>query len=478
MVELPSLRHHYLFASVTKHVFMHQQRGVVFAHDAIHSSDAEYMGLRPLYLLGISLAEIPLAFLQFTSCDDVLDIGGFLDKAWSSASGLRGRPDEVTISRQLDDNTPNLKARLTSLGIQVNIADKSAKKLAAKLRSAQRAASSINLLDPVHNLDELNLSAQKRHEFNIRRLKMDYANRQAAAEWMQVPIQQHSASVGPIVCSNSAWMTKNGGHPIDKRSRELISAPKGNYLRSIDLVDQAHTETDDPDTYVPTYEDNRPELLKELLPNWPNPIAELSELCELSAAKIKSLAEKKSYLPRLEVEKLFEFLGFERLYDRTYSYTLSPNGVLIGRSFRALSYLHLDFSNGGDGVFFEAVPESEPRDPRWCYFISSVCDAGGFYVILADRGSSTFDKICKTFCGDEVAKEVPDQFYRDLVKATEIACAHTLLNDHAIGQFAAHYNDVIYSWSTNNRHYNREPATPEQIRAMMPEPWEFVLPKS
>ena len=131
MQQMP--REHHFYVSIAKFLFQHPEYGVVSVQEPIKIEDARRYQLNPIILYGLTVPRLPIRWMTFTPFDKPRAFRDVLFEGWRNASGLRGRPDILRVSRLLAKASPELVEDMAMIGVQVEVAD-------AKEKSPSRIA--------------------------------------------------------------------------------------------------------------------------------------------------------------------------------------------------------------------------------------------------------------------------------------------------------------------------------------------------
>jgi hypothetical protein len=130
-------REHNFSVAVSKHFFLHDDYGLVIT-DPIRVDDAKGYGLKSIILYNISVRHFSkLHWTFFSAFDDPRPLMEVLFEGWEKSECLRGRPDILCITTQLEAACPTLSNNLEKLSVTLKpVTDD--KPLAASLRTAQK----------------------------------------------------------------------------------------------------------------------------------------------------------------------------------------------------------------------------------------------------------------------------------------------------------------------------------------------------
>lgn len=169
-----SFRVHWLSVAIARHVFTHPDFGIVFARDPFDLATAERYGLRPIIVYSVTVAGVGLRHLVFSPASEPSSFLGMLQDLWRTSSVLRGRPDVLKVSRNVDRACPELADYMTKLGVQLTVADGKDKQFAAALRYTHKAvlelfwAISLSKGTTLNSIADLNAAALTRAESDAR----------------------------------------------------------------------------------------------------------------------------------------------------------------------------------------------------------------------------------------------------------------------------------------------------------------------
>ena len=166
--------------------------------------------------------------------------------------------------------------------------------------------------------------------------------------------------------------------------------------------------------------DNRNILVHHLLKLWPIDRARVAQNCSLTIPELRKFEASEL---KLDQARLGNITRHMRLEYTTWedAYRFAGPGVLFAHNEKSLAYIYNRSTFGWDAYPFEAVPEKGSADPQFRYYLFNPC-AGGLIVAVVIRGTAIephMPHILRNFIGSIA---VPDDFWRSLVAACEVAC--------------------------------------------------------
>lgn len=429
------IREHYFYAAVAKHVFEHQQHGLVFVRDPLSLNDAAQYGLKPLILYGITVAGTSITWLTFAPTEGARTFTSVLQEAWTEGTGLRGMPDVLKINRHVAAACPGLSPCLANLGIKVVVADGNDKRFSAALRSAQGKSAELDCifggreLPPVRNLKELLLSAKTQHEFDIQTPILPQSSKhlmEGAERWFRLPVNPLPASIPEVNWTPGPWLYAwEANLPPSSPRFFTENIPKWLIL--------GHAEDFDAESFEETPESPLA-AIKLMVASWPNTVAEIAKEIEVPTKELQWFLTSRTNLPVPKVMSLQRLLNVH--CGRAGYYEATGPCVLVARAPQAIARAYEELSHGGDLVFsFEALPDKGVADPSWRYLIfQSWGDSPN--VIMVPRGSRVSGRLdSDQFINFEGPKQIPASLYRDLVRTCANACISPAANLREIEGF-------------------------------------------
>lgn len=420
-------REHLFYITVAKFLFLHRDHGLVSVRDPIGLAEADLYSLQPLILYGVTVRGLPLRWLSFSRIDELRDLGEVLSEAWMSARGLRGVPDRLRVSRHLAANSEALRGLCINYGVELVVADAKEKVLPAVMRASQERSrwlgwhwrASYNRDDPVCELRKL---AAREHGDSHSLLKCESGSLEEQARWrawttldvhyLAKPIEEKCDWTG------GKWLTSWEGSVPLPRKRYFHKNNEGAVeLLRFDSVSYGDDEEEGWDYSFYSVPDDRAELLKSLLQNWPNPPIHVAQAVGLTVKELRWLATDKMKFDDERAELLCTMLGIAFNSDAG-SYAVNGPLLLVAQVATALGQTYSDVSGGGDAHPLELLPQSGVSDPSWRYFL--VNGYGDRLVfIMAPRGEAITEKMPQLLFNFAGEYRLSPEVFRDVV----VSCA-------------------------------------------------------
>ncbi len=454
-------REHHFYVAIAKHVFEHPEHGVVFSGDTISLSDAARFGLKPLILYGLTVPGTQLQWFSFSDLDNPRSFLSFLIEAWSKASGLRGCPDILKISRSIADSCPDLKLNLKKIGVEVAIADKGDKKLSGSLRAAQDEVMRFGWLarnnaKDFYNLEAMNAYAHKEHNQHVENKRWSWAGnksvRETAEKWMNLPIKKMETNLefNKIDWEPGQWLSswEVNAVPVGRRTFRKDDGVTWLIAGGED-VDQDIEGNDFSEFELDEMEEACAERAKLLMDCWPNKPAEIANAIGITAKQLQRFVSKVAKLPDEKMDALKEMLGLEES-DRFYDFDAVGPCVLVGTKQTKISDVYDLLTHGGDLAYsLEVIPEKGNADPSWRYVIFKACGELSNIIMFA-RGSNSAEKIGdKMLMNFDGLKSIPATIYRDVVSTCAKASSDPHANRKMMFEFIdrqGHFFDGFSRW--------------------------------
>lgn len=439
-------RHDYTVA-LSKSLFFHREHGIVHVVDPIRVQDAAQYGLEPILMYSVSVTGTSLRWLMFSMADEPLPHQEVLLQAWSKGKGLRGYPNIVRVSRQLNKASPTLAQELAAFGVALEVPPASDKTLPGALRASQALAGQVLGWSTLHTTREVpaglarvNADARAYHQFRAQPSAHDgeaRQSRESVSAWLKLPFRQPHfapASAGPLWEAGEWLRSWEKSLPPD-HGREFIDARDG----SICLVESDRVRRTDA---LSTSNPYQLAMIGSILKCWPNPLTEVAAMLGVTLRELKWHLGGKSGLGNAnELERL---VGID--YDSSYDDFDFLHGVVIsGASVgaKALEEALTTITHGGDAIPYEAVPTGQPADPSWRYFLIETHGVGAS-VVMIPRGNPLADRMDSLVLNYEGIKSVPDALYRDLVGTVGKACLTPWANTTEVADFNLRHSEY---WS-------------------------------
>ena len=438
-------REHHFYAAMAKFLFYHPEHGIVSALDPIRIEKAKEYGLSPLILYGVTAAGLPLRWITFTAADQPRPFREILLEGWARAEGLRGRPDILRISRYLALASPELVRDMAKIGVRVEVAHAREKSLPASLRSAQDASRDVlrrygGKGQPfVESIQSLCRDAQDEHDFHAKRDSWGSLNREVREkirQWMALPKQEVPSMLG----AESVLDWEPGPWLVSWESSLPPKAPR--YFSPDSFVGRTRLLTgeeipegvlEDEGVWI-YYDDNAAEIAKNLVACWPNPPGEIAGCVGITLRKLQWFLSEKAPLKEHERFRLQNLLGIE--YDAmARRYVGTGPYVLMARKSLILRETYEILSNGGDARPCEIVPLRGSADPSWRYLLINIYGEPSS-VVMAPRGARITERLPNLLMNYQGVKDVPLEFYRDVVSTCARACREPEANIREMKGFA------------------------------------------
>lgn len=394
-------REHLFYIAVAKFLFLHHEHGLVSVSDSIGLAEANLYGLQPLIVYGLTVRGLPLRWLSFSRIDEYRDLGEVLSEAWMSARALRGVPDRLCVSRHLAANSEALRDLCASHGVELIVADAKEKALPAVMRVSQDRCrwlgwhwrASYNRDDPVRELRKL---AAIEHVDSLSLVECGSGSLQEQVRWrtwtkldvryLAEPIKEKCRWTG------GKWLTSWEGNVPPPRKRYFHKNDNGAIeLLTFDPLGYGDDEEDV--SHYPFYSvpDDRAELLKSLLQNWPNPTTQVAQAVGMTVKELRWLAAEKMKFDDERADQLCTMLGIG--FDRHMGgYSVAGPLLLVAQVATALGQTYSDISGGGNAHPLELVPQSGVADPSWRYFLVNGYRAP-LVIVMAPRGETITEKM-------------------------------------------------------------------------------------
>lgn len=422
-----SLREHWLSVAIARHVFAHPDFGIVFARDPFDLTTAERYGLRPIIVYSVTVADIGLRHLAFSAAEKPSSFLNVLQDLWRTSPVLRGRPDVLKISRNVERACPELAECAKQLGVQLTVADGKDKKFAAILRYTHKAvlelfwSISVSKGTTLNSIADLNAAALSKAESDARyRSQGQHRSGREAAEqaqaWMALPVRPLANTLPQDV----PWL---GGKWLHAWENDLPPVPALKMLDANGVKFMIHDEEQilDEDEFLPEDFYDSAKKVKPLVANWPNPPVEIAKALGITLRELNWFAGAEAPLAQSERTRLLSMLGVEKRNFHSYYDCVGPC-VLVAKS-QSVTEAYEDISCGGDLKFsFEALPCKGLADPSWRYLVFGA-HGQQISIIMVPRGSAIASRMDKTsFMNFRGSQEVPAHIYQDIVASCARAC--------------------------------------------------------
>lgn len=431
-------RDHQFYVAISKYLFIHDEYGVVEVRDPIRLDEARTYGLSPLILYGLTVAGLPIRWSTYSALKEPRDLAEVLNEGWSLAPGLKGLPDRLHVSRHLFEAAPSLE-NLSKFGISLVVADNKEKSLPAAMRATQDAAHSLGWrLQRVsggnNTLNDLIVAALEDHQRDERYPPWQHkplAMQAKGRAWSALePRNMNLDRSMQIDWTSGKWLHSWEATVPPSIERMFHIRADGVGARSLvsSRLYAVMNEGDDSDSngafdsadYIDDFRDNRAELLKDMLLNWPNSAADVAKDAGITAKELKWLTSGKKLFDDLPNHSLTDILSIA--YDEYVGeYNIQGPCVLIANHGTALERTYITFTHGGDAEPCEVVPSSGPADPSWRYFIVNGCGMR-LCVVMAPRGERITGRMGNLLFNFSGVVAIPTDIYHDFVASCGRAC--------------------------------------------------------
>lgn len=420
-------REHFLSVAIAKYAFLHPIKGVVYTADPLPLDEAKRFGLSPLVLYAVSVAELPISAIRFSTLDKPLSIVGFLKDAWSSAPGLMGMPTELRISRACAAADEGFVAALTAAGIRVKVAESSDKSLPAALRNAQSEPREMSWRAsriPSGTLQELNAAAATVHQevhdqpyWSVRTT----AKRELLVDWLKLKrIEPAGLQDAGLDWKPGTWLSAwevsvpRGIHRIWGADQDGGTWLYSGQRDDIDDVDDVEPDIDDDPSEATAFDEFAVEEAKSLINCWPGGKQAVAQAIGITVKELSwAMAGRKELDPGKRSD-LMAILGME-LDEESGYYEAEGPCILIGKSPMHTKEAYNALSKGGDLAFsIDAVPDKGIPDPSWQYLMF-MPHGQGPSIIMIPRGSKLSATMATSFINFNGTHQIPEKLYRDIV---------------------------------------------------------------
>lgn len=432
-------REHHFYVAIAKHVFFHEDRGLVMVRDPIKLDEAERYGLSPALLYGTTVVGLPLRSRLYSRIDEPMDLGEALEKLWTSAEWLRGPPDKLRVSGALAENAPDLVGRCSAIGIEVCVAGKGEKSLPAAMRAAQtrglypwREGGD----DPVGQAIAWARIADEWDTRDEKTKTIEVQNR--LSEWQKLEARPKLALSSPVRFHSGSWLSSWEASVPPARDRYFHKVEERNlhegvwYLLSEDVDRGYDGEVCRSDDRVTAFGEPVCALVKSVVANWPRPIGELAGELGTSVRSLQWFMNGKAKLDFTAWDRLERLLtlGTNEFGD----YEIDGPLVLIARKERDIEHCWSSMTCGGDSYPLELVPSAGEADPSWRYFLVNRVNDSQLRFVIAPRGSVIADRMEKRIAMNFRGRlAVPTAIYSGVVEACGVACRSSAHNSRSIG---------------------------------------------
>lgn len=450
------IREHHLYCAIAKFCFMRKSRGITFVRDPISIASAKRYGLTPLILYGVAAAGTSLKRVTVSTLDAPLSFSSVLEEAWRSAPPLGGKPDQVRVSRSLNESCPHLKVVLAAIGVDLLVADAKDKLTPTSLRSGQDAVLHLGWSDylspKLSTITQFNAAGLKLLEHEVSMFtSWSHGSKERTAflqEWLALPAVPYVESlVDSGEWQHGPWLSnwEKTLPPNDSPRAFQIIGNKRSWLlfdNSSGAADVGADEDDDGDNFF-SQGDDLPRVAKVIADCWPSPLVELGKTIGSTQKELQWFFSEKGQLNSTQRYALLNSLGIE-LNERYETYEADLPRVLVATSPRKVIAAYNQISHGGDLRFsFEAIPTRKAADPSWRYLVMASC-GGHPTLIMFPRGSASADNMDSAhlinFNGVET---VSDELYQGIVQTCAQACKSTADNVPAAIDFSRRWGEVL-----------------------------------
>jgi hypothetical protein len=424
------VRTHLLSIGIARHVFTHQQHGIVFVRDAITLHDARAYGLKPVVLYAVSVLGTPIMWLGFGSPDALQSLRGQLIEAWRSCPQLRGYPDVLRISHQLAASCQRLQTEFSSHGIKVEVAASDDRKFSAALRSAQNSTLQLgwSLGQP---MPQRTLAQLQKNAADVLTMHEDLQSWRIGGAALVETTRAHLAlpvrpftniELGPesMDWSSGPWMSAWEKNLPPERERSFHTDDDGKVWLFFKEPDE-HVDASSAQF------DMLPGCLNAILPCWPNGAASLARAAGLTLKKLQWFIADRQAIDQQARHRLMTLVGIEMNAYREEE--LAGGCVLAAGSLRATVRLYDELTHGGDVTYaFEILPVSGSADPSWRYVLIEACGCL-MNVLMVPRGGDVSAHLdADHFINLSGQCDIPDALYTGIVGTCGRACIDTARN--------------------------------------------------
>ncbi len=446
------IREHHLYCAIAKFCFMHESRGITFVCDPISLASAKRYGLKPLIMYGVAVAGTSLKRITVSALDSPLSFSSVLEEAWRSAPPLGGKPDQVRVSRSLNESCPQLKKVLADIGVDLLVADSKDKITPTSLRSGQDAVLHLGWSDylspKLSTITEFNAAGLKLLEQDVSMLpSWSHGSKERTAflqEWLALPAVPYVETlVDSGEWQHGPWLSnwEKTLPPNDSARAFQLIGNKRNWLLYDDSARAIEDGAEDNDHFFPRGDD-LPRVAKVIADCWPTPLVELSKTIGSTQKELQWFFSEKGRLTSTQRHALLNSLGIKLGRYETYEADLPR--VLVATSPRKVIAAYDQISHGGDLRFsFEAVPVRKAADPSWRYLVMASY-SGYPSIIMFPRGSSSADNMDAAhlinFNGVET---VPDDLYQAIVQTCAKASKSSAENVPTATEFCRRWGETI-----------------------------------
>ena len=452
-----TVREHQFYVAIAKYVFGHPEHGIVFVREPISLQAASGYGLTPLILYGVTAAGTPISWLTFSREDKPRSFCDVLQEAWRRAPGLLGYPDTLKVNRHVAKASPDLRAKLAKVGVNVVIADGQDKQFSSSLRSAQNNAMWLSLgigTPSITTVELLAMAAEYCHRSDVEFKRWESSNKDIAERanaWVKLPRRDVAADLpmeldwvrGPWL---SVWEAS-----LPPSSHSYFHADSDGCHWLLLGNPPAEADPEDPESVDlitdEDYEYEAREIVKLMLASWPGKEIEVAREIGVTAQRLKWYISNHAPLTSNALGRLLNLLGIEMSGDGFYE----PKGpcVLVARS-QKIADAYESLSHGGDiDLSFEALPENTASaDPSWRFVIFQACGELPC-IIMFPRGTVIAERVNSglfiNFGGHQVVSMAT---YRDIVATCARACTSPSANRREMEAFIKRRSDYIQRFST------------------------------
>lgn len=423
-----TVREHHFCVSISKYIFAHPQRGIVFAQEPLSCKDAKTYDLSPTIFYGVSVADTPIQWLTFSPADRPRPFCDVLQEAWHTAPGLRGHPHRLKVGRRVARASSTFADRLAQIGVQLVVADRQDKLFPTVLRSTQEAVKWLSCgygdRQRIDSFASLRLAAQKQHVFRLnsgRYSTKDVSRR--VERWLALPTREVDTflpedldwSPGGWLSSWEANLPPSGPRHFDTDSSN------GNIWLLARRSEATESEQGAVDAWEQETDDSH-EAAKILVACWPNKAAGICQASGITSRQLQWYLNNQAPLPTASRSTLLSLLGV-KIEERSGYHEATGPCVLIANAPNMIKRAYEHLSHGGDLAFsFEVIPQKMPADPSWRYLLFQSY-SGSPNVIMIPHGSALTvkldDRFLINFGG---VREIPSGLYREMVAACARAC--------------------------------------------------------
>lgn len=453
----PATREQHFYVGTAKFAFSHPKRGIVFVRDPITIEAAAKYDLSPLILYGLAPAGTAIHTIRFSAAASPISFLGLLQEAWTTAPGLRGRPDVLKVNRHVAKAAPGLAHDLERLGVKLVVADGKDKRFPASLRNGQNVVLEFGWRfrdgDPeLNSIDALNGAAIAHHRQRanpeIWERRSDKALGERTRHWLALS-EKHLIAALPtsLDWKSGPWLWAWEASLPPAFPRTFAESHGVSWLVAGQaLTSEVILDADDEEDFDGAGDDGQDfavEKAKLIADCWPNEPLAIAKALGITARELKWYLTGQAALSSAARLELLTMLSIE--YESNYDdYGAYGPCALIANSVRSISAAYDELTCGGDLEYsFEALPAKGTADPSWRYLVFKAYSKCAC-VIMIPRGSVVAEQFNdRTFINFDGQMIVKAEVYRDIVASCGRACAVPTANIPEMQAFADRNEDYL-----------------------------------